>query len=180
MVLAPSLLMHAGESATAGECGRLELRKALGRFATGVTVITTCDAGGKPEGLTANSFSSLSLDPPLVLWSLQGAARSLPAFRTAEYFVVNVLASAQQPLSEHFDQSRKDKFDGVDFDAGVGGCPVLPGSLAVIECRTERQLDAGDHVLFVGEVLQFSQRAGKPLVFSGGEYHQLASLRAAG
>jgi flavin reductase (DIM6/NTAB) family NADH-FMN oxidoreductase RutF len=163
----------------AGEQGSRALRDALGRFATGVTVITTRTASGKAEGLTANSFSSLSLDPPLVLWNLQNTARSLPAFRAAEHFVVNVLASEQRPLSQHFARAQDDKFDGIDVDAGVGDCPVLPGSLAVIECRTTRQFDAGDHVLFIGEVLRFSQREGRPLVFSGGKYHQLAALRAA-
>lgn len=150
------------------------LRAALGRFATGVTIITTSDASGRLEGLTVNSFGSLSLDPPLVLWSLQCNARSREKFCAAEHFAVNVLASSQKWLSQHFSRSAKDKFEGICFDTGLGGCPLLPDSLAQIECRAVRQVEAGDHVIFIGEVQRFSERAGKPLIFSGGEYRQLA------
>lgn len=156
------------------------LRTALGRFATGVTVITTCDRQGGREGLTANSFGAVSLDPPLVHWNLQRSAGSLPRFLAAEHFAVNVLAASQQALSQHFARGSADKFHGIRFHAGVGGCPLLPDSLATIECRTVRKLEAGDHVLFIGEVLRFAEQEGRPLIFSGGEYRQLAPARDPG
>lgn len=156
---------------------QLALRSAFSRFATGVTVITTRDGYGKAEGLTANSFGSLSMDPPLALWNLQKTSSALPRFCATEHFVVNVLASSQQSLAEHFARPAKNKFESITFEAGVGGCPVLPGSLAVIECRTVRHIEAGDHVIFIGEVVRFSEREGKPLIFSGGDYRQLSSVR---
>ena len=127
-----------------------ELRRALGRFATGVTVVTTRGPGGKPEGLTANSFSSVSLDPPLVLWSLACGAASLPAFVQAGWFAVHVLGSHQHGLSSHFATRTADKFAGLGFTDGLGGCPLLAGSLARFECSVHSRVDAGDHVIFLG------------------------------
>lgn len=152
------------------------LRDALGRFATGVTVITTGDGSGAVEGLTVNSFASVSLEPPLVLWSLRRESRSLPRFRASGHFAVNVLSSAQQPLSQYFAKPRLDRFAGVDFYTDLTGCPLLPGSLAVFECATRQRIEAGDHVVFIGEVLRCETRAGTPLVFSHGRYHQLTSV----
>lgn len=153
------------------------LRSALGKFATGVTVITTCDSFGTLQGLTANSFGSLSLDPPLVQWSLQKRSQSLRQFAGADHFTVNVLSQGQRELSRHFATPSRDKFAGISYRAGLGGSPVLPDSLAVIECKSVRHIEAGDHVIFIGEVLRFFEGQGRPLIFSSGEYHQLSSIQ---
>ncbi len=146
------------------------LRQALGRFATGVTVITTRTPDGKYEGLTANSFSAVSLDPPLVLWSLRLASPSIEGFKGAGHFVVNVLSSDQSEASRHFATPRRDKFDQMEFNAGLGGCPMLGASLAIFECRTETTIDGGDHIIFIGRVIRAHYRDGEPLIFAGGRY----------
>ena len=146
------------------------LRRALGRFATGVTVVTTRAPGGRCEGLTANSFSAVSLDPPLVLWSLGRRAPSLQGFKAAGHFVVNVLSRGQSALSRHFATPRADKFAGVAFVPGLAGCPILTDSLAVFECRTESAIEGGDHVIFIGRVIRAHHREGEALIFSGGRY----------
>ena len=146
------------------------LRQALGRFATGVTVITTRTPDGKYEGLTANSFSAVSLDPPLVLWSLRLASPSLESFKEAGHFVVNVLSTAQSFASRHFATPRHDKFDEIAFSAGIEGCPMLDESLAIFECRTESMIEGGDHVIFIGRVIRAHYRDGEPLIFAAGRY----------
>ena len=152
------------------------LRAALGRFATGVTIITCRGADGAAVGLTANSFTSLSLDPPLVLWSLRQASSSLAAFQAAEHFAINVLAETQVDLSRRFAAATTDKFaDGVWVD-GHGGAPVLGGCAAVFECRTETRQIAGDHVLFIGRVLRLADLAVAPLLFQGGHYRMLGEI----
>jgi flavin reductase (DIM6/NTAB) family NADH-FMN oxidoreductase RutF len=157
-------------------------RTALGRFATGVTVITTRTPGGKLEGLTANSFSAVSLDPPLVLWSLKQHAPSLKSFLEAGYFAVNVLEAGQVALARHFAAPRRDKFDDLPYVAGLGGCPLLPGTLAAFECSTHATLDGGDHVIFLGRVHRASHGDGEPLIFSAGRYctHPLGPARHEG
>ena len=152
-----------------------QLRNALGRFPTGVAVITTCTPDGKHEGLTANSFAALSLDPPLVVWSLGIHAQSLPSFRAAGRFAINVLAAGQADLSHHFATPRADKFAGVAMLDGQGGCKVVPGALAVFECATEQTIDAGDHVLFIGRVARFGYGDGAPLAFNAGQYGTVLS-----
>ncbi len=147
-----------------------QMRNALGRFATGVTVITTQTPAGKFEGLTANSFSALSLDPPLVLWSIRQSAPSLPGFLAAGGFAVNVLAADQRKLAADFATASVDKFADVDFAMGQQGYPLLPGSIAVFECQTESTVEGGDHLIFIGRVVAASYRDGEPLVFSAGEY----------
>ena len=159
-----------------GDADPLLLRQALGRFATGVTVITTRTPSGKYEGLTANSFAAVSLDPPLVLWSLRLASPSLPGFKEAGHFVVNVLSSAQSETSRHFATPRHDKFDEVAFSDGIGGSPMLDGSLAIFECRTETTVDGGDHVIFIGRVVGAHHQDGEPLIFAGGRYGTHAPL----
>lgn len=149
---------------------RALLRRALGRFATGVAVVTTCTEGGRVEGLTVNSFSAVSLDPPLVLWSLQRTAPSLPSFLAAGRFAISILASHQHAVSRQFATPSPDKFAGVTHAAGLGGCPLIGGCLAVFECRTEAVHDAGDHHLFIGRVERASHRDGRPLVFASGSY----------
>ena len=146
------------------------LRSALGRFATGVTVITTRTPEGKLEGLTANSFSAVSLDPPLVLWSLRQNAPSLQSFQSAGYFSISVLAADQTYLSRHFATPAEDKFATVPHGTGLGGCPVLQGALASFECSTEHRVVGGDHIIFIGRVHRATYRDGEPLIFSAGQY----------
>jgi flavin reductase (DIM6/NTAB) family NADH-FMN oxidoreductase RutF len=153
-----------------------ELRHALGRFATGVAVITTRTPDGKREGLTANSFGAVSLDPPLVLWNLRKDAVSLPSFQQSPYFAVNVLAAHQRTTSNHFARPAQDKFEKVSSLPGLGGCPTLPDCLALFECRQERTIEVGDHVVFIGRIERFEWRSGDPLVFSCGHYCLTAKL----
>lgn len=154
----------------------LALRGALGRFATGVTIITCIDGDGQPMGLTANSFASLSLDPPLVLWSLRLASSSLPAFAAARHFAINVLSETQVELSRRFASPAPDKFgDGV-WTRGLGGVPVLGGCCAVFECAVDGQQIVGDHTLFIGRVLRLADGAVAPLLFQGGHYRMLGEI----
>lgn len=157
----------------------ITLRHALGRFATGVTVITTRTAGGDAEGLTANSFAAVSLDPPLVLWSLRRASPALPRFLEARKFSVNVLGTDQHGLSRHFATPAPDKFRHVTFEPGTLGCPVLPGSIAIFECTVTATIDGGDHVIFLGRVEHFAAREGEPLIFATGRYCSPALLETA-
>ena len=147
-----------------------ELRNAFGLYATGVTIVTTRAEDGHPIGVTANSFSSLSLDPPLVLWALDRNAASLSVFRTATHFGVNVLAASQHHLSRLFATTGADKFAGTETHEGPSGVPLLEGVLAHFVCRTIRQLDAGDHLLVIGEVENYKTYEGEPLVFHSGSY----------
>lgn len=145
-------------------------RDALGTFATGVTIVTTVDPGGRDIGLTANSFNSVSLDPPMVLWSLAKSAASLPAFMTAPCFAVHVLAHDQDELSVRFAKRDVDRFENLAVRRGTGGIPLLDGCAARFECRTEFRYEGGDHVIFVGRVERFEHSTRKPLVFHGGQY----------
>ena len=155
------------------------LRQALARFATGVTVITTRTTAGRVEGLTANSFAAVSLDPPLVLWSLRRVSPTLPRFLEARKFSVNVLGIEQHGLSRHFATSAQDKFEHVAFEQGALGCPLLPGSIAVFECIVTATIEVGDHVIFLGSVEHFAARDGEPLIFATGRYCSPAALEAA-
>jgi flavin reductase (DIM6/NTAB) family NADH-FMN oxidoreductase RutF len=148
-----------------------DFRAALGMFATGVTIVTGRDADGKLVGLTANSFNSVSLDPPLVLWSLARSAGSMPTFERGSHYAVNILAASQHALAERFTSKRIDRFADVVFTEGAGGAPVLDGAAAVFECFNRSRYEEGDHVIFVGEVERCSWRAGvPPLIFHGGRY----------
>jgi 3-hydroxy-9,10-secoandrosta-1,3,5(10)-triene-9,17-dione monooxygenase reductase component len=144
-------------------------RQALGQFPTGVTVVTATN-GDHPVGMTANSFSSVSLDPPLVLWSLQRRAPSLPSFKAAGCFAVNVLATHQKKLCRHFSTPREDKFTDVEHRRGQNGCPLVEGAIARFECRTENIIEAGDHLIFLGRVERAMHRDGEPLIFSTGAF----------
>lgn len=146
------------------------LRHALGTFATGVTIVTARAENGEPVGITANSFNSVSLDPPMVLWSLARNARSLPVFAHAKHWNVHVLANDQEALSNRFARMGEDKFGGLALDAGVTDAPLIPGCSARFQCRTAFQYEGGDHVIFVGEVLDFDRTASPPLVFVTGGY----------
>lgn len=147
-----------------------ELRNALGRFATGVCVVTTVDRDGRRAGLTVNSFTSVSLSPPLVAWCLRNDSPSRPAFTGSSYFAVHVLGSGQRQIAQHFARPHQDKFAelSASMTAGVGNVPVLPGTLAHFECRKEAMHPCGDHVLLIGRVEQFRYGSGPPLLFHAG------------
>jgi flavin reductase (DIM6/NTAB) family NADH-FMN oxidoreductase RutF len=151
-------------------------RQALAQFATGVTVITTRTSSGQPIGITASSFNSVSLTPPLVLWSLA----SMPVFRGNSHYVVNVLSEVQLDLCKRFATVKGDRFAGVVHAAGDTGMPVLDGALAWFECHNRSRYEEGDHVIFVGEVERCGvhPEAGSmaPLVFHGGAFHGLKPL----
>lgn len=147
-----------------------DLRRALGAFVTGVTVVTTIDEDGKFHGVTANSFSSVSLDPPLVLWSQAVTSRSHPVFFAAERFAVNILAEDQIELSNRFAQSSQEKFGGLDVDIGLGGVPLLRGCSARLQCRVSSRAPGGDHTIYVGEVDSIDRAERKSLAFGNGQY----------
>ena len=155
-----------------------QLRNALGRFPTGVTVITTRTPNGKMEGLTANSFAALSLDPPLVLWSINHNSPSVLGFKASGHFAINVLRADQTELSHRFATKREHKFDGVVYSDGVGGSPVLEGVLATFECEITQMIDGGDHLLFVGRVHKLAYGDGDPLIFNAGKYCTARALPA--
>ncbi len=166
-------------------CRRLDprdFRAALGCFATGVTVITARGADGRRVGLTVNSFSSVSLDPPLVLWNLSVHAPSLPVFCAAGHFAVNVLAADQRHLARHFAKSADDKFTGADavLRDGLGGAPLLDGVAALFECRNAERYYGGDHVIFLGAVENYRFTEKQPLVFCRGDYGVFSSAGPGG
>jgi flavin reductase (DIM6/NTAB) family NADH-FMN oxidoreductase RutF len=152
------------------------LRTALGRFTTGVTIVSCLDAAGARVGLTANSFQALSLEPPLVLWSLRCTSPSAGAFLQARHFAVNVLAEAQVELSRRFAATRTDKFDDGPWLAGPTGVPLLAGCAAAFECETASHQSLGDHLLFFGRVLSASEAPVPPLVFQAGHYRMLGEV----
>lgn len=147
-----------------------QLRDVLGTFVTGVTVVTTRDASGVAHGVTANSFSSVSLDPPLVLWSQSLSSRSYEAFHGSDHFAVNILADDQIDVSNHFAKSRDDKFSGMAHASGVGGVPVLNGAAAHLECVKVAEYPGGDHVVYIGRVERIAQSGQRPLAFGSGKY----------
>ncbi|NML42430.1 flavin reductase family protein [Ramlibacter sp. G-1-2-2] len=150
----------------------LEFRAALGMFATGVTIVTARSADGALIGLTANSFNSVSLAPPLVLWSLARAAASMAVFSAGSHYAINILAADQKTLAERFASRVADRWSGVGFDAGAGGAPLLHGAAATFECFNRSRYEEGDHVIFVGEVERCTHRHGaSPLLFHGGRYY---------
>jgi len=159
-----------GES---GDLGPDDLRQALGRFVTGVTIVTCRDGRGEPIGLTANSFNALSLEPPLVLWALRARSPSIDAFATATHFTVNVLAEDQIELSRRFARASQAKFEVGRWQDGQGGAPMLEGCVATFECRRRSHHEAGDHVLFIGEVERIGGSGAAPLVYHGGHYRAL-------
>jgi 3-hydroxy-9,10-secoandrosta-1,3,5(10)-triene-9,17-dione monooxygenase reductase component len=154
-----------------------DFRHALGMFATGVTIVTTRSADGSPVGLTANSFNSVSLNPPLVLWSLAKSARSREAFTDAEHWNVHILAQDQEPLSNLFARAGEDKFAGQRVEEGVTPAPLLADCSARFQCRTMFQYEGGDHIIFVGEVLAYDRTERAPLLYVTGQY-ALASRKA--
>jgi flavin reductase (DIM6/NTAB) family NADH-FMN oxidoreductase RutF len=147
-----------------------DFRNALGAFATGVTIITAVGADGKPVGLTCNSFASVSLNPPLVLWSLVIYSQSMSAFQNASHFAVNVLGASQQALATKFAKSSEDKFAGVAWEPGLGGAPLLADSVANFQCRSADRYYGGDHVIFLGAVEAYAYNRDEPLLFARGGF----------
>lgn len=152
---------------------RREFRNALGCFATGVAVITARGRDSEPVGMTMSSFNSVSLDPPLILFSLDRRALSLPAMLDAEGYAVNVLRREQEHLSDRFGRPLTGKWNSVEHMLGHADSPLLPGALAHFECAPYAHQDGGEHVIFLGRVVQFSSATGMPLIFFRGRYHGL-------
>ena len=149
-------------------------RRALGGFATGVAVVTTADTGGRRDGLTVNSFSSVSLDPPLILFSLGRDADSRAAFMSATHFAVNILREDQEDLSARFAAPGPEKWRGLELETGAGGCPLLKESLATLECEIAIRYAGGDHDIFVGRVTGLRSDAdARPLMYYRGGYRRL-------
>jgi flavin reductase (DIM6/NTAB) family NADH-FMN oxidoreductase RutF len=149
-----------------------DFRSALGCFPTGVCLVTTLGLEGKPEGMTINSFSSVSLDPPMVLWSLARTASSAPVFRDAEFFAINVLAKDDAALSTHFARSAENKFSAFTerFSPGLEGSPVLKGAVATFECHARHRYYGGDHIIVIGNVERYTWNEAPSLLFARGKY----------
>lgn len=151
------------------------LRNALGRFATGIAIVTAIDPDGHPIGLTVNSFSAVSLDPPLVLWCLDNGSHNLAAFNQASHHAINILSVGQQDLSNRFATWPVDRFVGLNWQAGAGGAPVFPDCCATFEVANVTQQQSGDHTIYIGRVERFTQAADlAPLLFHAGQYRTLA------
>jgi flavin reductase (DIM6/NTAB) family NADH-FMN oxidoreductase RutF len=151
----------------------MEFRRTLGCFATGVTVITATDQDGNPRGLTANAFSSLSLDPTLILVCVDHRSDTFPVIGAASAFAVNILGEEQREVSQRFAQKGENKFEGLPHHSGETGAPIIEGALAVIECLVDQAHEAGDHTIFIGKVQHVEHADGKPLLFFRGNYANL-------
>lgn len=165
------------ESPDALASGKCDLRHALGAYATGVVIISTCDDSGEPVGITINSFASLSLQPPLILWSLNAQSPSRAHFDAAPYFAANVLSAEQIELSRRFATRRAQKFEDVVIKRGLGEVPLFQGSAAIFQCRRVAQYPGGDHIIYVGHVESYElypERA--PLIFHGGHYRRVGTV----
>jgi flavin reductase (DIM6/NTAB) family NADH-FMN oxidoreductase RutF len=166
---AESTLLHGQDSKA--------LRSALGSFATGITVVTVCGPSAEWVGLTVNSFNSVSLEPPLVLWSLALSSPNREVVSRASHYAVNVLAADQGEISQRFASKIADKFAGLDCRTGASGVPLLPGCCAWFECRTVAQYPGGDHLILLGEIERFeASEAAEPLAYSRGRYKRLVDL----
>ncbi len=174
----PSSGNRAAETATSdprrGDSDERAFRDALGQFATGVTVLTTRTAEGMPIGVTISSFNAVSLDPPLILWSLSLETAKLAHFRQASHYAVNILAANQASVSECFAAADENPFDKVQVRDGLGGIPLLENCVACFECTPHAEYPGGDHLIFVGRVARFSSAGpGNPLIFHAGRYRVL-------
>ena len=157
-----------------------EFRHTLGHFASGVTIMTTREADGSPTGLTVAAFTSVSLDPPLVLVCVDRSASSYPALMAFGRFAVHILTTEQEALSRRFATKEENKFSGVSFTPGKLDLPILDSALAALECRTVHTCDGGDHTIFVGEVEAAHTGQGSPLLYYRGRYNRLAALNQSG
>lgn len=151
------------------------LRDVLGRFATGIAVVTTCGENGEPLGMAVNSFASVSLDPPEILWSIVSTAPSRPAFEKHRAFVVNVMAEADKEQTLNFAKPIDNKFDGVDWHRGLRETPVLDTAIATLECDIKDMIPCGDHHIVVGSVRAIRSQDGDPLVFFRGKFTSLGA-----
>ncbi len=169
-----SWAMITGDTPTTTDA--LSFRQSLGCFPTGVCLVTTLTESGKREGMTINSFASVSLEPPLILWSIRNAARSAAAFIGSRYFIVSVLAAAQRDLAQHFARAAPDKFAQCEneFETGLGSCPRLRHSAATFECATYSRHVEGDHTILLGRVDQHVRTSAAALILHQG---QMGSLR---
>jgi flavin reductase (DIM6/NTAB) family NADH-FMN oxidoreductase RutF len=147
-----------------------DFRRSLGKFATGITVITTRTAEGQPIGFTANSFASASLEPPLVTWNLARSSANIGHFERCSHYAVNVLSHDQMALSIHFAKPSGDKFALIGYEEGAGGAPLLAGCCAWFECSNEVRYPGGDHLIFLGRVERFARAERAPLLYHGGHY----------
>ncbi len=166
----------AGHRAVNPEPARIDprlYRRTCAQFTTGITVVTTLDSHGHPHGMTVNSFSSVSLDPPLVLVSVDLRNAILGHFISTSWFAINVLAEHQEDLSRRFSSAAENRFLGLEWSAGISGAPLLEGVLAQLECAVVRTFEAGDHTVLIGEVRSASHRQGKPLVYFDSAYRHL-------
>ncbi|QHE70792.1 flavin reductase [Rhodococcus sp. WAY2] len=163
-------VIETGRAAEQAQFDPRDLRRALGQYATGVTVITARAPDGRKVGVTANSFTSVSMDPPLVSWCPASKAPSLPDLTAATHFTVNVLAANQHDLSRQFSTPAEDKFAGVATTEGIAGVPLIDDAIAHFQCRTVQRVEAGDHIIFLGEIEQYDADPGEPLVFHSGSY----------
>ena len=153
-----------------------EFRAALSKFASGVTVVTTKDANGKPHGITVSAFCSVSLEPPLILVCIEKTAGSHNAFEESGVFVVNVLREEQMDYSNQFASPIEDKFNGIEFEESIEGVPVLKDTLATLECTLTETCEGGDHTIFIGQIEKAKIRQGKPLIYFHGNYRSVEDL----
>lgn len=156
----------------------LLFRRVLGHFASGVTVVTAVDTEGDARGITVSAFSSVSLAPPLVLVCVENRAAFCEVITTAKHFAVNLLSSAQQHLSEHFASKQISKFEGINYELGVTGAPLLAGTLGNVECSRYELLEGGDHIIVLGKVEYLTVNGGEPLIHFAGKYRFLQTRDA--
>jgi flavin reductase (DIM6/NTAB) family NADH-FMN oxidoreductase RutF len=150
-----------------------QFKSSLGRFASGVTVVTTKDNDGKLHGLTVSAFSSVSMNPPLILVCIHKNTGSYSSFEESKAFVVNILEESQQQISNHFASHSDDKFSGQNYELNENGLPILADCLVNLECSLKHSYDGGDHTIFVGEIEKTTVRDGKPLIYSQGKYREI-------
>lgn len=162
-----------GVDPSAGEDAQREFRRTLGQFATGVTAMTTRAPGGAPVGMTVSSFNSLSLDPPLILWSIARSTPSFAYFQVGDTFAVNVLSADQEAVARQLARSSSDKFDGIAARSGLNGVPLIDGCIAYLECSVWARYPGGDHDIIVGRVLRIFNIGKAPLLFHGGAFRSL-------
>lgn len=157
-----------------------DYRQALGTFATGVTVVTATSSTGELAGLTANSFTSVSLDPPLILWCLGNTSDNLAVFQNAPYFAINILAADQKEISNHFAKRQKDKFVSMQYRTGKGGAPLLDGCVTWLQCKMIARHEVGDHHVFIGEVEHLETSGRETLLYHQGSYAMSLPLPESG
>lgn len=153
-----------------------ELRNVMGHFATGVTVVTTKDSNGQNFGITANAFTSVSLDPPLVLVCIDKNAQCYPCFEESGIFAVNILNQQQQEISRRFATKGIDKFEGLSWRSGSSGAPLIDGAVGYVECRIVERFEGGDHMIYLAEVICGTVTSGEPLLFFRAKYHRLGGV----